>query len=85
VPNLDALRHHGYEANGLAVDDVAEHPFFVNAADGDYRLQEDSPVRRVGTLLPPAVATALGVQPNEPVDLGALPATTQLAAQHTHP
>jgi hypothetical protein len=85
VPNLDALRHHGYEANGLAVDDVAEHPFFVNAADGDYRLQEDSPVRRAGTPLPPAVAAALGVQPNEPVDLGALPATTQLAAQHTHP
>jgi len=85
VPNLDVLRSYGYEVNGLAVDDVAAHPFFVNAAEGDYRLQENSPARRAGTPLPRGVAAAIGVQPNVPVDLGALSVTAQQAAQGSQP
>jgi len=47
-------------------------PFYVNAAAGDYRLRSSSAARGIGSPLPSAVASAIGVASGQKVDLGAL-------------
>ena len=62
----------GYEANALVVDNVADNPFFVNAANNDYRLKPNSPASRRGEPLPTDIAKALGWLSGISVDLGAV-------------
>jgi len=47
-------------------------PFFVDAAGDDYRLRLSSAARGIGSPLPSAVASAIGVAAGVKVDLGAL-------------
>ncbi|MBA2508502.1 MAG: right-handed parallel beta-helix repeat-containing protein [Nocardioidaceae bacterium] len=47
-------------------------PFFVDAAGEDYRLRLTSAARGIGSPLPSAVASAIGVAAGVKVDLGAL-------------
>jgi len=42
----------GYEANALVIDNVATNPFFVDEANGDYRLKTGSPAIDGGPLNP---------------------------------
>lgn len=69
----------GYEANGLAIDNVATNPFFVNEASGDYRLKPASPAIGRGAPLPADIASAVGLTPGVAVDLGALQSKAALA------
>ena len=62
----------GYEANGLAIDNVAINPFFMDEANGDYRLKPGSPAIGHGAPLPADIASAVGLTPGVAVDLGAL-------------
>jgi mannuronan 5-epimerase len=62
----------GQEANGLAIDNVAANPFFVNEASGDYHLKAGSPASGRGTPLSTQIANAIGVSAGVPVDIGAL-------------
>ena len=62
----------GYEDNALVIDNVATDPFFVNAANGDYRLKSGSRAIGRGQALPKDVAKAIGLPSGVPVDLGAL-------------
>ncbi len=61
-----------FEANALAVDNVATNPFFVDEARGDYRLKPGSPAIGRGAPLPADIAKAIGLPTLVPVDLGAL-------------
>jgi len=62
----------GYEAQSLVIDNVATNPFFVDEANGNYNLKQGSPAVGRGEPLPPDIASAIGVAPGEPVDMGAL-------------
>lgn len=65
----------GYEANALAIDNVATNPFFVNEANGDFRLKTGSPAIGRGAALQPESAALIGVPAGVPVDMGALQVT----------
>jgi parallel beta-helix repeat protein len=65
----------GFEAHGLAIDNVATNPFFANEANGDFRLKMGSPAIGRGAPLQPESAAAIGVPPGVKLDLGALQAT----------
>lgn len=62
----------GYEKHGLAIDDVAITPFFVDEELLDFRLKPDSAALGYGEPLPEVVATALKWTLGVPVDLGAI-------------
>jgi parallel beta-helix repeat protein len=62
----------GYEAQSLVIENVATNPFFVDEANGNYNLKQGSPAIGRGEPLPPDIASAIGVAPGEPVDMGAL-------------
>ncbi len=66
----------GYEDNALVIDNVATNPFFVDAANGDYRLKSGSRAIGRGQALPTDIASAIGVKAGVPVDLGALQSKT---------
>jgi len=59
------------EDNGKEWANVSD-PFFVDAANGDYRLRLSSTARGIGSPLPSSVASAIGVAAGVRVDLGAL-------------
>jgi parallel beta-helix repeat protein len=61
------------ELNGIATDDQALNPFFLDEANGNYRLKADSPAKNKGEPLPNDVAAAIGTPAAVPVDIGALP------------
>jgi hypothetical protein len=65
----------GYEANSLAIDNVATNPFFVDETNENFQLKSGSPAIGRGEALPPEVANALGLPSGVKVDLGALQAT----------
>ena len=65
----------GYETNALTIDNVAINPFFVDEANGDFRLKTGSAAIGRGEALPPDVAAAIGLPAGVKVDLGALQAT----------
>jgi parallel beta-helix repeat protein len=69
----------GFEMNTLAVDNVATNPFFVDEANGDYRLKANSPAVGSGIPLPPDIASAMDMAPGVSVDLGALQSQLLLA------
>jgi len=60
------------ELSGLAIDDQATNPFFIDEANGNYHLKANSPAKGKGEPLPKDVATAIGVSSGVPVDMGAL-------------
>lgn len=62
----------GFEKNALAIDNVATHPFFIDGANGNFRLQSGSPAIGSGAPLPTHIASAMGVQAGVKVNLGAL-------------
>lgn len=64
-----------FEQRALSIDDVAINPFFVDQANGDYRLKPGSPAIKRGEALPADVASAIGVEPGVSVDLGMLQPT----------
>lgn len=72
-PTLEAFRAAtGYERNGLALDNVPSTALFKQPADGDYRVQGNSPAHQAGESLPDDVAAALGVKPGKKIEIGAL-------------
>ena len=74
-PTVAAFNATGYEAHALTIDNVATNPFFVDEANGDYRLKSGSPAIGRGGPLPADVAQAIGLPAGVRVDLGALQAT----------
>lgn len=62
----------GFEANALAIDNVATNPFFIDEANGDYRLKPGSPAIGRGAPLPADIASAVGLPAGVALDLGAL-------------
>ncbi len=60
------------EQQGLGIDNVSTNPFFVDEANGNYRLKADSVALRRGQALPASIANAIGVDDGVAVDLGAL-------------
>jgi len=60
------------ELSGIAIDDQATNPFFMDEANGNYHLKANSPARGKGEPLPKDVADAIGVSSGAPVDIGAL-------------
>lgn len=70
------------EANGLAVDGESTNPFFVDEANGDYRLKSGSVAIGGGAPLPQDIASAIGVVAGTAVDIGVLrwPPTTTATA-----
>lgn len=60
------------QSSAIAVDNAAGNPFFMNEANGDYRLKPGSPADGSGTPLPWQVADAIGVPTGVYVDRGAL-------------
>ena len=62
----------GFEENALVVENVASNPFFVDEANGDFRLKANSSAIGRGEALPTDIATAIGLPSGVPVDLGAL-------------
>ena len=65
----------GYESQSLAIDNVSPNPFFVDEANGDFRLKTGSPAIGRGGPLTSASAAASGLPAGVPLDLGALQAT----------
>ena len=61
----------GYEANGLAIDNVTTNPFFVNEASGNYHLKSGSPAIGRGAPLSAYIGKAIRLPAVVPVDLGA--------------
>ena len=62
---------HGWESHALDITSGAD-PFFVDAANGDYRVRTSSAAYQSGTTLPSDVAAALGVSASAPISRGAL-------------
>jgi parallel beta-helix repeat protein len=60
----------GREAHGIAFDNRAVNPFFVDVAAGDYHVASTSAAYHAGTALPSEIASALGV--GGPVSMGAI-------------
>ncbi len=59
----------GYSAHALSIDNVSTNPFFVDEANGNFRLKSDSRAIGRGEPLPVDIASALGWTPGVPVDL----------------
>ncbi len=73
-PNLESFRADfpRFEKVGHSLDLVGgENPFFMNGANGDYRLKAGSPAVSAGSPLPADVAEALGWPAGVRVDMGA--------------
>jgi parallel beta-helix repeat protein len=62
----------GRENNGLAIENVAVNPFFLDEANRDYRLKAGSVAIGAGAPLSQRIANAIGVPAGVPVNLGAL-------------
>jgi parallel beta-helix repeat protein len=62
----------GFEQHGLSGGNSTTNPFFVDEANGDYRLKQGSPAIGGGQALPADIAGAVGVEPGRAVNLGAL-------------
>lgn len=72
-PSLAAFKSaSGFEQNGLFGGSSAVNPFFVNEANGDYRLKSGSPAIGGGQALPADIARAIGVESGRSVNLGSL-------------
>lgn len=69
----------GYEERSLSIDNVTTNPFFVDEANGDFRLKPGSPAIGRGGLLQPESAAAIGVSAGVPIDPGALQSTAVTA------
>lgn len=65
----------GFEAHALAIDNAATNPFFVDEANGDFRIKTGSLAIGRGDMLPPDIASAIGLPSGVKVDLGALQTT----------
>ena len=61
-----------FQADALVFDDIKNNPFFMDEANGDYRLKPGSPAIGYGEPLPPDIASAVGVPSGTRVNLGAL-------------
>lgn len=60
-----------FEQHGFAIDNLPNHPFFLDEANQDFRLRPGSPALFRGEVLPADIAQAAGL-PAGPVHLGAL-------------
>ncbi len=60
-----------FEQNSKAIDDEAVNPFFIDAANSDYRLKQGSPAILAGRPLSESEAALLDLPAGVPVNMGA--------------